>query len=1504
MGDSYSMPPPGEETHARRQITVIVLLLFGMVALYQFEQFARHGFDPSGMLAFGFVVLASYTIGGLVSQIRLPHITGYLIAGLVFGPSLATALSTLGFPAPFDEGILNDEVIEQLSLFDTLAVALIALTAGGELKLEGLKKGLRVISSILAAQIVSVGVLVTALFWLISGAVPYIGLPGIEGLPMAAALAVGAMVASVSLATSPAATIAVIMESRAAGAMTSNVLSVVVLKDVVVLVAFAIAQVVLAQEIGVTVLEDGIAAYLLQHIVFSILFGAVVVGGLIALYIRYVNQELLIFVVGVVYLVAFIAAELDWDPVLVFLAAGFGVSNFSKTGHRLIETVERLSLPVYVVFFTLAGAKLHLGELRQVALFAVALAGVRAFAIYSGTKVGARLGKADEATRVFGWMGFVSQAGVSILLAAIIGNSFGELGRSLETLIIGGVAINELIGPVMLKMGLSLAGETRTGRASFAPIRHLSVRPPSMRPDAETGAVQQLEPWPEHVGEKDLWGSALETKSAEITNRMQDLAGDLQSIVREVSTGPLRDFQLDAGKYLRDLRREFLRHHRRLTVQARAEGGTERDDLVTMLRSAQSDLAAHWRGIVLGRSVTLSKLTWTPETILSTVDGLVDELPEVVSAPYEDVSYDAKEDESVWKKVRRQVLRLRRGWRKAFGQSPPTRDVRMQALGRFHLSYDAPARLEGLAALFVEADRHLSARTRSLFDGIIAGYDDIVDVSADPGANLEGQLVRLRHDVEEELALALDEIVRITGDGTHRAASALATGFVHMKEDLPTFGTLDLSNRERRTSRRFANRMRAMETLTKDVANLRKASSAEYSSLAMELELLGLEARIKDNVAEYVLRLTNTVKRRASSQVERVSETLQNALKELNTELESDYSGDELAAALREATEATSKATGEAARVTAELYQDLSDDSKIAPLLDALVDACRGLTPRYRVTVGQRQTGEWRLPSSLPEVEVPFREVVLTYIDSRVAPKLLASRREFAERVQPLANLLQELERIVAFNVELATAELEIVHDEAIPEEMHTLLRDMVYGQLERSYNSLEEIRVEAMGWPALIEAEMRDAALGTLKTLRGELAEGSFSKSRLEAMRRAASGLRMMEKAERPHRIRRLKAQVRGGLRALFGEERLERWSERLGLTGALPTEDLSAGIFAAPEVAAALPLVYRRLFAADTMEAGDVLTGRDEEIRRAEAVLSSEVKGRLRSVVLIGVDGVGKAAVSSAIVRSRRWKNVKRVVFTAPVNVADVNAIFQDAPEGQLVVVDGLHWMLSMAPGGFDPLRRFVKGIIEEGGRRRWLAHGSVLFWNFASMVAPLRDAFPEAIRLDPLSQQELQAAVIARHRLSGFEHSFDRGDGSSIEGLFARSATRIRRPYDQYFHELHEATGGLVRDSLRLWLASIRGIQDDIVHVGPIPVSSYARVRRLPDDILVNLYQIERGGWIDAAGQARLFRLDINTAQAQLSRLAHLGLLEEREGAFVIVVHLRGVLGRVFAERGWVL
>ena len=1491
------------DVHFLRQVTVVIALLLSMVVLFHFERFAVHRFDPTGMLALGFIVLASYAIGELAGQIRLPHITGYLLAGLIFGPSLPQVLGWSGLPAPFDRGVLNKEVIDQLSLIDTLAVALIALTAGGEIKLESLRKGSRAIVSILGMQLVCVIGAMILFFAFVSG-IPQLAMPGMDAMSMPVVVTIGGMVGIVAFATSPAATIAVIMETKSSGPMTRTLLSTVVLKDVVVVIMFAAVQMILAQHMGMSNPEKPFP-YLLQHIVFPIVVGAVIVGGAINLYVRYVNQELLVFVVGTVYLVAYIVMVLQWEPILVFLAAGFGISNFSKNGHRLIETVERLSLPVYVVFFTLAGAKLHLDELQQVTMFALALVGVRLISMSWGTKLGARLGAADEATQRFGWMGFISQAGISISLAAIIGSRFGELGKSLETLIIGGVAIHELIGPVLLKVALTLSGETKTRKRPNTSFESLVIRSPSFSASGtrKSTSTTKLEPWfAPSDSSVDLWPPPVQTQSPKLNASLHDLAIDLQLIVRTVSTGPLREFHSEAERYLRDLRREFLRHHRKLVVRARLEDSDQRQELATMLRTTQAELAAHWRGIVVGRSVMLSKKQWTPAVILEDLDMIVEELPTHVIAPYEPRTYESQENDSSFKSLQRYTLRCARAWRRTFGQPVLQRHVRLQSLGRYHLSYRVPSKLESIAALIIEADRHLAMRTSSIFESITQGYDDIADALGDVNSDLNREMTSLKAEVEEEFMLALEETTRITQDGTRRVASALGSGYVGMKEDVCVFGTLDLPNSGRRTSHKFGERMHAMEALTKGLANLRKVSAAQHSMLAMDLELLGLQAKVKEIVEQYMVRISKMIKRRAMTQANRVSKLLAEAVERLNYEMEQNHSGQELAKAIRHGTEQVGRETAEAARVVIQLYQDLADDSKITPLLDELVDTCRGLTPRYRVTLGQWKHSEWRLPDVLPEIDVPFREVVLTYIDSRAVHQLLKVRRELAVKVQPLANLLQELERLVAFNVELSTADLELVHDEHVPGEMDSLLRDMVVGQFERSYGHLQNLQESSKLWLHDHNALVREATLGTLTTLREQLSEGRLDRSQLGAMRRATSDSRMVE--HMPGHIRTWKTQIDAWLRVVFGEDKIDRWHEQFGLFASASDDALCAGSFAEPKVATDMPLVYRRLFAADTLEAGDVLTGRTNEIHRAETMLTSEVEGRLRSVALVGVDGVGKSAVVSAIVRSRRWKNVRRVAFHKPVTVEDVQAIFQDSAEGQLVVVDGLRWMLSLAPGGFEPLRRFVAGIISEGGRRRWLTHGDALFWNFASTVAPLRDAFPEVIRLNPLGARELQEAVIARHRLSGYEHEFDRGNGSVFERMFARGTSRIRRPYDQYFEELHAATGGLVRDALRLWLASIKEVQAaEIVRVGRVPASSYSKLKRLPEDILINLYQVARQGWIDAAGQARLFRIDTNTAHAQLSRLAHLALLREQDGVFEISLHLRGALGRFFAARGWV-
>ena len=284
---------------------------------------------------------------------------------------------------------------------------------------------------------------------------------------------------------------------------------------------------------------------------------------------------------------------------------------------------------------------------------------------------------------------------------------------------------------------------------------------------------------------------------------------------------------------------------------------------------------------------------------------------------------------------------------------------------------------------------------------------------------------------------------------------------------------------------------------------------------------------------------------------------------------------------------------------------------------------------------------------------------------------------------------------------------------------------------------------------------------------------------------------------------------------------------------------------------------------------------TGRGGVIRDARRALTTN-DGGLRGVALIGLDGVGKSSVASAIIRSGSWRTVRRLRVSQPVDCAELKELLKEIGNAPLVVFSGLHWLVSAGPGGFEPLRRFVDHVIADSGQRAWLVQAESLLWSYAAKAAPLSEAFPEQVRLEPLSSDGLKAAVMERHRLSGYGHAFIRMGGSSrLESLIAGAASRLRRPLDQYFADLHEATGGLIRDALRLWLASVQRVEnDDLVHVGHVPASGYIALRRLPEELLLLLYLISRQGWMSAEVLAYLLQVSPPQAPRPTDPTATLG------------------------------
>ncbi len=403
-------------------------------------------------LVVGLLLLSGHIAGHLLSSLSLPRITGYLCVGLLMGPYL------LGF--------LTVDTVENLGFLNELAVAFIALAAGGELRVAELRDRMRVILLVIASLTVVVFAIVTLFITLSRSLLPFTA--PFSGLQV---LALGMLFGVLAVARSPSSAIAIISETRAHGPFTETALGVTVAMDVFVIVLFAAAvsfcEVVMSPAAS---LDLAFVATLGAEILVGIGVGLILGWGL-AFYIDRVRVNLPLLLLGTALLVTSISPglaeymkaahdlSLRLEPLLICVTAGFTVQNYSRQGTQFIGAVNAVSLPVYVLFFTLAGAGLNLNALQQTWTVALLLAAVRAAAVFLGAYTGGRLGGDPPRLNRIAGMAYLTQAGVSLGLALEVVRRFPTWGDAFVTVVVAVIAINQMVGPIAMKRVLIQAGE-------------------------------------------------------------------------------------------------------------------------------------------------------------------------------------------------------------------------------------------------------------------------------------------------------------------------------------------------------------------------------------------------------------------------------------------------------------------------------------------------------------------------------------------------------------------------------------------------------------------------------------------------------------------------------------------------------------------------------------------------------------------------------------------------------------------------------------------------------------------------------------------------------------------------------------------------------------------------------------------------------------------------------------------------------------------------------------
>lgn len=411
------------------------------------------------LLTVGLVILLGFYLGKVARLIKLPSLIGFMIVGALLGPSLFN--------------LLNVKIQNNLSFITDICLGFVALSIGIELRFTTLKQQGWGMMLIIFMESFMAFIFVTLFIWLVTK-------------DLAMALILG----SIAPASAPAGTVAVIQEFKAKGPLTQALYTVVGFDDGLGIVIFGFASafaksvimneagfanqsawVVLLQplkEIGLSVLVGIALSFIFKLITFK-LKGA---------------EDIFIIAFAIVIIGAGVSSFLNLSLILTNLIIGMAIVNstsplfINKVTNKIADIMPLL----FVLFFILAGANLHIKALPQMGLVGVIYILGRTSGLMGGAWFGSLLGKAEPVIRKYLGLGILSQAGVAIGLSLVVKKDFLTLfeGKNLESMnpqqaaafnhanTIGTAVITmitatciffEILGPITTRIALKKANE-------------------------------------------------------------------------------------------------------------------------------------------------------------------------------------------------------------------------------------------------------------------------------------------------------------------------------------------------------------------------------------------------------------------------------------------------------------------------------------------------------------------------------------------------------------------------------------------------------------------------------------------------------------------------------------------------------------------------------------------------------------------------------------------------------------------------------------------------------------------------------------------------------------------------------------------------------------------------------------------------------------------------------------------------------------------------------------
>lgn len=272
-------------------------------------------------------------------------------------------------------------------------------------------------------------------------------------------------------------------------------------------------------------------------------------------------------------------------------------------------------------------------------------------------------------------------------------------------------------------------------------------------------------------------------------------------------------------------------------------------------------------------------------------------------------------------------------------------------------------------------------------------------------------------------------------------------------------------------------------------------------------------------------------------------------------------------------------------------------------------------------------------------------------------------------------------------------------------------------------------------------------------------------------------------------------------------------------------------------------LPIIYQHLYANTPIREINLFISRKSEIEILNKAYNNWINGGYSATTIVGELGSGKSSLLhyySEMMPSNyqiTYFKLDEIYATEADFYKLISQIFNNATlisdklihdfinnsERKIILIDGLERLYLRTVGGFQCMNKLLTLIVSSNHKIFWVTTISLYTYQYLTKTIQYPEYFDFIIQLKSMTYDEIQELVLKRHRLSGFNLSFENPIGEIKEGkdeIFIQNQRKT-----QFFEHLIKNAQGNISMALIYWLQSIAWKADNHIIVNDVEIPDFS-------------------------------------------------------------------------------